>query len=181
MEKKAKKTNRETLSLLCPWAAIIFSCSVLSSYSDHIVILSLQWSMCILLALSSLAVFRATQGNYKSKWQNGDHCHVTGSSEMKWPMKKCLHGCYSVSVCVCVYALIYACTAECVHLFCCTSVYDICPTQCILFPCDSLVEAVRKTCLPPFLISITVFILTRDSNWIPIAVTSAFSKLIKYI
>lgn len=90
--------------------------------------LSSHWSVCLLLPPPPpLTVFQATLGNYNLKWQNGDHHHVTSSSEMKWPMKKA-YVCYCGAFCV--YALVYARAVRCVyksvctlvvHLLCCTS------------------------------------------------------------
>ncbi len=90
-----KQKSEAFLPSLYLRAALISSCSFVCfsyffffSYPDFSVIISLQWSVCLPLPPPSLTVFQATQGNYNLKWQNGDHRHVTRSSEMKWPMKK---------------------------------------------------------------------------------------------
>ncbi len=83
-KKKKSQTFLPSLSVSCSYI-FLFTCLVLPLLLFcHS---SLRWFPYRPLPPPSLTVFQATQGNYNSKWQNGDHHHVTGSSEMKWPMK----------------------------------------------------------------------------------------------
>lgn len=81
------KINKRWIITFCtsPWAA-----AVVSSWfvSFRLLIFLTLLSICLPFPPSSLTVFQAIQGNYNSKWKNGDQCHVTGSSEMKWAMEK---------------------------------------------------------------------------------------------